>query len=42
MAEIPDEAWNAVGLTGRNLSGDAFAHEVGAQPTLLVFLRHLG
>jgi len=42
MNEIPDTAWNATGLQGRNLSGGSFAEEVGSQPTLLVFLRHLG
>lgn len=42
MNEIPDQAWNAAGLTGRNLSAATFAAEVGTDPTLLVFLRHLG
>lgn len=42
MNEIPDTAWNAQGLVGRNLVNDTFAGEVGSQPTLLVFLRHLG
>ena len=29
-------------IEGRNLTGDTLAEEVGAAPTLLVFLRHFG
>jgi hypothetical protein len=39
--ELPVEAL-ARSVSGRNLSGETLGEEIGAGPTLLVFLRHLG
>jgi hypothetical protein len=41
MDRIPDE-WLDHPLTGLNLSGATLRTELGAAPTLLVFLRHFG
>lgn len=42
MAEITQAAWDADNLVGRGLSSQRFADAVGTEPTLLIFLRHLG
>jgi hypothetical protein len=42
MAEITQLAWDADNLVGRGLTSDRFADAVGTEPTLLIFLRHLG
>jgi hypothetical protein len=39
--ELPAEAL-ALPVSGRNLTGETLGDEIGAGPTLLVFLRHLG
>jgi hypothetical protein len=46
MQQIPEAVWN-LPVTGRFGSASApsqrtFGDEVGEQPTLLIFLRHLG
>lgn len=42
MQVIPVDLWAAQDLTGRNLQATSLADELGDDPTLLVFLRHLG
>jgi hypothetical protein len=41
MSEIPVTAWTSP-LTGSNLRARTLAGEIGEEPTLLIFLRHLG
>lgn len=42
MAEITRAAWDADDLVGRGLASRRFTDAVGTEPTLLIFLRHLG
>jgi hypothetical protein len=42
MEEITREAWDADDLVGQGLASRKFADAVGTEPTLLIFLRHLG
>lgn len=42
MDQIPEATWNAVVNARRQPVPRAFAIEIGDQPTLLIFLRHLG
>lgn len=42
MNQIPDSAWTASGLARRNLPDGTLGDAIGEDPTLLIFLRHLG
>lgn len=42
MAEIDQKVWEVEGIVGRGLASSRFADLVGTDPTLLIFLRHLG
>jgi hypothetical protein len=42
MSEITQEAWDADDLVVQGLTSRRFADAVGTEPTLLIFLRHLG
>jgi len=42
MTFIPEELWTAPILQGRNLAARSLAAELGSEPALLVFVRHLG
>lgn len=41
MNSVPDDVWNR-SIEGRLLRGSTLGAEVGADRTLLVFLRHFG
>lgn len=42
MNRVPESLWNELPITGRNLPGSTLATALGTEPTLLIFLRHLG
>ncbi|MFT4514250.1 MAG: hypothetical protein ACI89X_002748 [Planctomycetota bacterium] len=42
MDQIPEAAWNALVDARQHAAPRAFSKELGEQPTLLIFLRHLG
>jgi hypothetical protein len=42
MNQIPEAAWHASVQARQHIKPRPFATEIGEQPTLLIFLRHLG
>ncbi|MCR9244638.1 MAG: hypothetical protein NXI31_06370 [bacterium] len=42
MDRVPEALWNELTVAGRNLPGSTLAMALGTEPTLLIFLRHLG
>ena len=42
MHELAASVWDTDGIAGQGLTSQRFGDVVGSEPTLLIFLRHLG